>query len=575
MSTKVKINELIQSELYVKNLKRIILLSMIFSSLTLLVGRGNLSSHTHQFLDFAKSIASGQPTSSSGVRPCGYPLLIFISGYTKHGSMIVIYIIQALCGFGFPILFYSFIGKKMPSIAFFSSLLLILSMYPYQLVKLLTYDQIANFLLLTCAWSLLNTLGCTKLKNLLSLGGITAFLANFKAANILVPIIPISIFSVFVQDCRKSKSIKILILTAISVSLTCGLYLFTKQYRLKGSSYTGCQLFYGPYINSKKFGVDLTLNQGKAMKELSRKLEKTLKESGKAKIDKFIKDANINTEVAKDHFERFKGENLSKILIQNPKYLYFEFICHLLEFDNDTFLCAAKEMYFTHPELVLKYFLFNLKIYFTDPGWRNFPNSTRDNGYRKLPYLHELVIGGGGANYRPDIISELEVKEVNICPWESLKISKYVSPQPLRKCINYLSKKLIDNCPVPLLVLNVVGIFAVIFKRERYNLILLTITTSFVIYNAFVTCLIVEPEWFYKMSALPLELAGATVGFYCISSSILNFRIEKEPKIISMEDENVFACALKSQKIEATQACFLGGLVVSTFAALQTILVFW
>ena len=563
------------SRSYIKNLKRLVLLSMIASAFTLLVGRGNLSTHTHQYLDFANCIKSGQLTPSAGVRPCGYPLLVFLTGYTNHGSMIGIYIIQALCGFGFPILFYSFIGKKMPTVAFVSSLILIFSMYPYQLVKLLTYDQISNFLVLLCACSLLNGVNSPKFTNLLSIGGITAILANFKAANILIPVIPIGIISLFIQDSRKNKIIKVLILAAISIALTASLFLLTKRYSIKERSYTGCQLFYGPYINSKKFGVDLTLNQGVAMQDISRKLEQALHDSGKEKVDQFIKDANINSEVGEDHFNQFKTKDLSIVLLQNPKYLYFEFICHLLKFDNDTFLKAAEEVYSKYPALVIKYFLYNLKVYFTDPGWRNFPNSTRDNGYRKLPYLHELVIGGGGKNYRPDVISDLAAKEVNIKPWESLGISKYISAKTFEGIFIFLSKKIIDTCPIPLLILNVIAISIAFLKKDKNNIIILIITTSFIAYNASATCLTAEPEWFYKMNTLPMELAGATVGVYYLSVLFLAFIKRGNKNIISINREEVLSEKNESERVKVTRLCFVAGIVVAGIASLQTILALW
>ena len=460
----------------------------------------------------------------------------------------------------------------MPTVAFVSSLLLIFSMYPYQLVKLLTYDQISNFLVLLCACSLLNGVNSPKFTNLLSTGGITAVLANFKAANILIPVIPIGIVSVFIQNSRKKRLIKVLILATISIALTTSLFLLTKRYSIKERSYTGCQLFYGPYINSKKFGVDLTLNQGVAMQDISRKLEQALQDSGKEKVDQFIKDANINSEVAEDHFNQFKTKDLSIVLLQNPKYLYFEFICHLLKFDNDTFLKAAKEVYSKYPALVIKYFLYNLKIYFTDPGWRNFPNTARDNGYRKLPYLHELVIGGGGKNYRPDVISDLAIKEVNIKPWESLKISEHLAPAKFETLFTYLSTKLIDNCSIPLLVLNLIGIGFSLLRKDRYNIKLLSITTAFVLYNAFITCLTAEPEWFYKMSTLPIELAGATVGLYYICDSFLHLVKAGDKKIIFKNDEEFASKELEAKIGDYRRQCFLCGLVVAGIATLQTIL---
>jgi hypothetical protein len=173
------------------------------------------------------------------------------------------------------------------------------------------------------------------------------------------------------------------------------------------------------------------------------------------------------------------------------------------------------------------------------------------------------------------VISDLAAKEVNIKPWESLGISKYISAKTFEGIFIFLSKKIIDTCPIPLLILNVIAISIAFLKKDKNNIIILLITTSFIAYNASATCLTAEPEWFYKMNTLPMELAGATVGVYYLSVLFLAFIKRGNKNIIPMNREEVLSEKNESERVKVMRLCFVAGIVVAGIASLQTILALW
>jgi hypothetical protein len=336
------------------------------------------------FIDWANILVTGgRGSPDMAQHDIGYPLLLVLGGYPFTHSFAGITLINAVFAVLMPLLVYGIIGRERPTLALLGAFATILSTAPYVFMKMIHHDHAYMFFTLLTLY-----LGVNFLRRqaypclyLMTLAAIAASLT--RPAGNLFFFVAIGFAAAAGPRRWHHYSLCFLLFVAVAGSYA----LHRHQVRLDDpkDSYTGRQIFYNPYVNSREFGVPISPELGPAMAQLVTSLRSGL---AAHPIDSlFFQDWLAGQQIPEDAANRyFRGRTVDELVervLTHPHYDFFELLC-LFEPDDRVFRDAAIEMMTRYPLYPVTYTARNLFLFFGIPGYAHPRYGLEDAGLVRL-----------------------------------------------------------------------------------------------------------------------------------------------------------------------------------------------
>lgn len=358
----------------------ILVLGVAVTTFFLVFGRYDFPGGAYQFIDWANVIVAGGSLSSDvAQRDIGYPLLLILGGYPFFKSFVGITLINAAFAVLIPLLVYGIVGKERPATAFWASLAVIASGAPYVFVKFIHHDHAYLFFTVATLYFGVTFLRRQSYRYLyfMTLAAILASLTRPTGNLFFIAAIG---FTVIALPSRLYHYALCVLLFAVAV----GAYAIDRH-RLGFDdptiSYTGRQLFYGPYINSRSFGVQIGPELGPATARLISSLRSGLAEHpvDSPFFQEWLSGQRIPPATRDRLFQDRTVDDLVELVLTHPRYDLFELLC-LFERDDRVFRDAAIEIVGRHPFYFAGYTIRNLILFFGTDGFVHFRYAPEDKG---------------------------------------------------------------------------------------------------------------------------------------------------------------------------------------------------
>ena len=362
------------------DLCKLALLSALVVIFFLFTGNNWLPGGAAQFFRYTEAIVHG--TTLPGVvaqRDAGYPLVIIASGYPWLGSLITIFLVQAMFAIASPLLVYAALRHLSTTIAFYTGLGTIVSLSPIFFMKMIHHDQTYIFFSIL-ALSLLLIFVQTKQIRFLYLFTLAAIAVSIArpAGNALFPI-----FLILSYIAVRGKVQHYLACAAI-FALFLGGYAWHRYVIFDAAQadaslfenfieqrHAGCQVFYNPYLNTFDYGVHLSPAIGPNVAHAIDTLRKNLQPSPRE--SKFINwYAGLGEEeeiFVQENMFPFTAEQLSERVLVRANFDYYSLLCTANE--DRVLLHAGLEIARANPSLVARYFVRNLFHFIFNPGYKH------------------------------------------------------------------------------------------------------------------------------------------------------------------------------------------------------------
>jgi hypothetical protein len=507
----------------------ILLLGGLITAFYLCSSRSYFAGGAGSFLEFALAIASGQPTLAIVQRDIGYPVLLLLTGFPFTGSLVGVVAVQALMGFFMPLLVYFAVGRANPRAALIAALICIISLVPYQFIKMIYHDQLYMFLSLASAISFLWFIRSERpIALYIMTFAVLATSSTRPAALALLPALLIYAWMI-----RRGAAMHYIIVIALAVSFGYASYEYRRKLMGLQSgepmpSYTGHQIFQNVYLFSRDLNIELSPSLGPAMRRLRDEIQKEFPDpANHPTLSSYRTSAPDFFKTALDFHD---PDQFVRRVFERPNAEYYTIFHQIpaVAFDSNLFAHAFWEVVSQQPLYFIRYTSRNLNHYFFLPGYY-FPRHT--------DISHQIR---GGPHYPPQVIgnaleeaglTERAVRELSYVPLEAdfaalRGISDFVQRQ-FEKKYNGLNRivlalSLIAFCYAILVVSRVWmsrrsghPLVAAEYRRLAGEIIGLS---GIVLYNSLITAAFVDPIHRYHYMIMPLEIICAGFGLRAIDN---------------------------------------------------------
>jgi hypothetical protein len=293
--------------------------------------------------------------------------------------LIGITLINAAFALLIPLLVHGIIGPKWPALAFVAALGTILSAAPYVLMKFIHHDHAYLFFTLLTLYLGVRFLRREQYRYLyfMTLAAIAASLT--RPAGNLFFLVAIGFVAAALPR-RWPHYAACIVLFAAVIG---GYALHRHKVGLDDpkDSYTGRQIFYNPYVNSREFGIRIGSELGPATARLIASLRAGL--TAHPVDSQFFQDWLTGQHFPKEAADRyFRGRTVDELVdrvLTHPHYDFFELLC-LFEPDDRVFRDAAIEIVVHHPFYAVAYTARNLVLFFGTDGFGHSRYGMEDQG---------------------------------------------------------------------------------------------------------------------------------------------------------------------------------------------------
>ncbi|NBP01879.1 MAG: hypothetical protein EBU90_17420 [Proteobacteria bacterium] len=317
---------------------------------------------TH-FFNWAENLFKfGQLNIHYVQRDVGYPLLIWLSGYSVTGDIKILLLFHFIFALSGPIIVYYTIRDYNKIFASIATVVFAASSLPINLSLFIHHDMFHIFLLNLGLYYFSQYIKTEKTN--------TLFLSTFFlfAASITRPVCKYYLFgllllAVLIKYIQKKQSklapICIALLISATLSASYAIYrnlIFTNKVFYDLPSYTGSQLFYGPYVNSHEFNVNLNNIHSPSIESIKKNIILLLQEDRQS-FNTYI----LTGDLEKEEKERIIKLNNTEILLEmfkNPYSGYFHYFTARMFTNsnlNKDLIFAAKDICLHNPLMILSY----------------------------------------------------------------------------------------------------------------------------------------------------------------------------------------------------------------------------
>jgi hypothetical protein len=368
----------------------------------------------NHFMLYADALASGAVLDPHlAQRDVGFPLLLLLSGYTLTGSFIPITLIHALFSILIPLLIYLSIQQVSRPVAYYTGLFVAVLLAPILFMKWIHHDQAYVFFsILTLATVTLFVQ--TRHYRYLYLLTVAASMTSLTrpAGGLIVPLVLTIAYAIGPRRLRHYVICIGIFVATIAINQWHRYEIFNMREGTYFPSYTGQQIFYNLYINSKEFGVQLSPELGPNMAKITDSLFKLTQPS--LRESRFIYGYAGNfrppNDFMEEHIYAFTPETFIKRVYEVPNWEYYTLLCDA-ERNDQLFLGASWEIVRANPFYVIQYGARNLALMLFRPGYAH----SRFN-VNPLSRLGLAFPPAGGAVHETTGVSPRAISELQFEP---------------------------------------------------------------------------------------------------------------------------------------------------------------
>lgn len=306
-----------------------------------------------------------------------YPLLLILSGYTLHHSLIGITLINTAMGILMPILIYFTVKPLFPRGAYYTALVVIFSLSPFFYIKFIRPDHAYMFFSMLSIY-LLSRFIDTKRAIFLYSMTMSLIVASLlrSAGNILLPCFILMAF-LFARGAWKHC-----IICALMGALVFSVYLhhrhdfFSKYGQI--ASFNGRQTFQNLHVNSREYHILLSEELGPAMKAITDNLYQAVLPSPATSsfitshgnpvesYDRYVSDSDF----LNAHVYPFSAKELTYQVYKHPCWDY-NYMLYIASPNDALFLKASFEIIRHYPWYPIRYTARNMWYMLYDPGYEH------------------------------------------------------------------------------------------------------------------------------------------------------------------------------------------------------------
>lgn len=507
---------------YRYNLIVIIMCSLVVTIFFLCTAQYYFAGGAGSFFIYANSIVSGTHTLDITQRDIGFPLMLVLSGFPWTHSILNITILHAVMGFLIPVMVFAAVGNKYPRAAFIAAILCILSLVPYQFIKMMYHDQTYLFFNTLCVL-------------------VYIYYCRTKQVGYLYALTFAALFCSFTRPAGNASFLVLMICAYFSNPMHLRHYIiclmifsaftfanYEHRRTIMGlnpgemmPSYTGHQIFYNVYVNSADSGIKLSPEMGPAMKRISDEIRKAFGPNP-ALNPRNLYYKNLNPEFYNSALNINDTEEFIKQLYAHPYPEYFELIHTMASVwkDSPLFLQASWEVIRQNPFYPVKYTTRNLLYYFFKPGkthlrLKNVSTMNKGSNPDYYPRVGYIALENG--------LAERAKHEMEYNP-----LRGYFSfLKPTSATIYSIFRNSYNKINIVTVILMIISLsFSVsnILKRnnntsaiEHKDIIFPEIGTfALLFYNALITSMFVDPIYRYHYMSMPLQMICAGFGIVIV-----------------------------------------------------------
>jgi hypothetical protein len=462
------------------------------------------------FTTYAEVLIRGGSDPRLASRDAGYPILLVLSGYPFTGSFIGISLINAAFAFLMPLLVQDGFGEPMRRTGFYAAIVMIVSCIPYLFLKVIFHDHAFVFfsvLTVTYGMRYIRTIRPADLYGTT----LASLAASFtRPAGNLFFLVVLALLFLAAPGRRRIASFAVCIaIFAAGI----GLYSLHRSYVLRGEtgvseiSYSGRQIYYNLYINSRYFDIRIDRSLGPANARIIDSLEEGLKDHERGRepprLAEWFKENGAPAAFVEKQFRVFDKAGLIENMFRFPSHDYFEVLC-LFEPNDRVFFRASLEIMQRYPLYLIRYTLRNFGLFMWTPGYAH----TRFNAdyigqHREGSYFQPFH----GAVTSEEGLSDRGLRELKHDPLkQELKFVQGFADGLERYWRTYYTPAV--QVLVVLMVIGAVGSF---FAHRAAGLSF-WMSAAFLAYNAAITCAFAEPNYRYHFFIVPFLIICAAVG---------------------------------------------------------------
>lgn len=349
------------------DLVRLLFLGSVISCFFLFSANFAFPGGAMQFTEYSNALVSGEHLNISiAQRDIGFPLMLLLSGYPFHHSFIIITLFQAIMATLIPILCYLAVRPIFPYLAYYTGLAVILTLSPFYFMKWIHHDQCYIFFTVLSASLLVSFIAY---KRAILLYGLTlaVILASLSrpAGNLLYPLVLVCGY------CFVRGSISKYIISIVMFSTAIFLYsqhrfeIFDISHAKSIPSYTGKQIFYNLYINSKEFGIELSPKLGPGLNKITENVYANIQPD--TKTSPLLKALEHESFLQKFYYPYTPKELLTQIY-KLPNWEYYALISDETLPDK-FFVQASWEIFSKYPWYPIAFTARNMWYFLYNPGY--------------------------------------------------------------------------------------------------------------------------------------------------------------------------------------------------------------
>ena len=464
-------------------------------------------------------------------RDIGFPLLLWLTGYPNHGSLIPLTLLHASFAVLLPVLVYQAIYNVSSGVAFYAAVASVVSLTPILFMKWLHHDHLYVFASVLMLSVLISAFASPR-PVLLYAFTAAALLASLSrpAGNLLFPAFLLIAYAV-----RRGARRHYLICLAVFVVSMAGYQwhryiVFDIANQPTVPSYTGQQVFYNLYQNSREFGIRLSPDLGPNMRRIHDRLRASVLPAPRDST--FIASYALTYPPAERFLQRevypLSPDAFMRRVYDQPNWEFF-MMMSTVEVDDGAFFDASWEIVKRYPTYPLRYGLRNLALFLVEPGYAHARYST--DAFGRLG----LTFPADGRVDETTGMPPAAVREAYFDPLVMLPRVFYDAYDAVRR----IWLQAYDGFVKVTLLLMVVawaGLAAGVLRRvggavsgtnripaalaSRVYAAPVTAVSAAFFYNAAVTALFAEPDYRYHHFVLPIRIILAAYGGWVIVSIV-------------------------------------------------------
>jgi hypothetical protein len=295
-------------------------------------------------------------------------LLLVLTGYPWTRSFIGITLLNAAFSIAIPVLTYAIVGSELPVIAFGVAIATIFSAVPFIFLKMIHHDQAYLFFTILALYFGVTFLrqGAVRWIYFMTLAALAATLTR-PTGNLFIIL---ALGFVFAVD--RKRWAHYVVCAALSISVIAGYSAYRHSIGLDKPEdiYTGRQIFFNPYANTRDFGIRIGPETGPATAALIAALKEGIENNpiGSPFYLNWAKVQGVTPELTEKYYGDSSVDDLVDRMFSHPHYDTFELMCLYVP-DDRLFRNAAIEIMTRHPLYVTGYTVRNMLLFFGTEGY--------------------------------------------------------------------------------------------------------------------------------------------------------------------------------------------------------------